>query len=167
MEYWDLYDSERKPLGRTIARGSQLGEGEFYICCEVWVVNSKGQFLITKRHPNKKAGNLWEFIGGGTLSGETTLISAQRELYEETGISANADELTLLATFTHKNYFMDIYVIHKDIQLSDLVLQPDEVVDAKWADIADINKMIDNGEFVHSVGVRFEMYKDKIGFNIK
>ena len=39
MELWDLFDSERKPLGRTHVRGEAFGEGEYYVCdlvdCEV------------------------------------------------------------------------------------------------------------------------------------
>lgn len=76
MEYWDLYDKDRKPLGRTHLRGDVFNEGEYYVCCEVWVINSEGKLLTTKRHPDKKAGNLWEFVGGGTLAGETTKQSA-------------------------------------------------------------------------------------------
>lgn len=105
MELWDLYDSERRPLNRTHMRGEAFAEGEYYVCAEVWVRNSKGEFLITKRHPNKKAGNLWEFTGGGTLAGESTKQSAGRELQEETGIQAKESELQLFVTYQHKNYF--------------------------------------------------------------
>ncbi len=162
MEYWDLYDSERKPLNRTHARGEAFAEGEYYVCVEVWVKNSKGQFLITKRHPDKKAGNLWEFTGGGTLAGEDTLQSAVRELKEETGIEADVEELELFATYRRKNYFQDLFLLRKDAALSDLVLQPDETVEARWATAEEIERMIGNGEFVHSVGVRFQMYKDLV-----
>ena len=86
MELWDLYDSERNPLGRTHVRGEAFAEGEYYVCVEVWIRNAKGEFLIQKRHPDKKAGNQWEFVGGGTLAGETTLQSAVREIGEETGV---------------------------------------------------------------------------------
>ena len=86
MELWDLYDSQRNPLNKTHERGQPFAEGEFYVCAEIWVKNSEGKFLITKRHPDKKAGNLWEFSGGGTLAGETTKKSTVRELEEETGI---------------------------------------------------------------------------------
>ena len=105
MEYWDLYDKDRNPLGRTHLRGEEFNEGEYYVCCEIWVVNSEGKLLTTKRHPDKKAGNMWEFVGGGTLAGETTKQSAVRELFEETGIRVAEDELTLLSTYTRKNYF--------------------------------------------------------------
>ena len=162
MEYWDLYDSERKPLGRTHLRGDKFEDGEFYVCCEIWVMNSEGCFLTTKRHPDKKAGNQWEFTGGGTLAGETTLKSAVRELSEETGISVSENELQLLTTYAHKNYFQDIFLLKKDVDLKDIVLQPDEAVDVKWASDEELQRMIDSGEFVYSVCKRYGLYKDLI-----
>ena len=163
MEYWDLYDSERKPLNRVHARGEAFAEGEYYVCAEVWVRNSKGLFLITKRHPDKKAGNLWEFTGGGTLAGESTLQSAVRELKEETGIDASEAELRLFATYQKKNYFLDLFLLNKDIDIVNIVLQPEETIDARWAAADEILQMIENGKFVHSVGVRFQMYRELVG----
>ena len=160
MELWDLYDSERRPLNRTHVRGEAFAEGEYYVCAEVWIRNSKGEFLITKRHPNKKAGNLWEFTGGGTLAGESTKLSAIRELQEETGIQAKESELQLITTYQHKNYFQDLFLLCKDIELSKVVLQPEETVDARWASEETILQMIENGEFVYSVGQRYKTYKD-------
>ena len=160
MELWDLYDKDRKPLNRTHVRGEAFAEGEYYVSCEIWVRNSKGEFLITKRHPDKKAGNLWEFAGGGTLAGETTTQSSVRELKEETGIQSQESELQLFATYQHKNYFLDLFLLNKDVEISDIVLQPGETIDAKWASEETILQMIDNEEFVYSVSLRFKTYKD-------
>ena len=160
MELWDLYDKDRKPLNRTHVRGEAFAEGEYYVSCEIWVRNSKGEFLITRRHPDKKAGNLWEFAGGGTLAGETTTQSAVRELKEETGIQSQESELQLFATYQHKNYFLDLFLLNKDVEISDIVLQPGETIDAKWASEETILQMIDNEEFVYSVSLRFKTYKD-------
>ena len=66
-EYRDVYDKNRVFQNRTILRCDKFKEGEYYVCCEVWLKNSKGELLITLRNPNKKAGGLWEFIGGGVL----------------------------------------------------------------------------------------------------
>ncbi len=162
MEYWDLYDSERTPLNRVRKRGEAFSEGEYYICSEVWVKDSKGRFLITKRHPDKKAGNLWEFTGGGTLAGESTLQSAVRELKEETGIDAGESELRLFATYRKKNYFQDLFLLSKDVDIADVVLQPDETVATRWAEVSEILQMIEKGEFVHSAGIRFQMYRDLV-----
>jgi len=61
-EYWDVYDRNRNPIGKTIKRGDPFGENEFYVSCEVWIVNSKNQMLVTQRHPDKKAGGQWSFL---------------------------------------------------------------------------------------------------------
>ena len=162
MELWDLYDSERNPLGRTHVRGEAFGDGEYYVCVEVWVRNSKGEFLIQKRHPDKKAGNQWEFAGGGTLAGETTLQSAVREIREETGIVCKEHELTFFATYRHKNYFLDLYLLRSDMDSKDYVPQPGETTEARWATEDDILQLIESGVFVYSVGVRFKTYRDQV-----
>ena len=162
MELWDLFDSERKPLGRTHVRGEEFGEGEYYVCVETWIRNSKGEFLIQKRHPDKKAGNLWEFVGGGTLAGETTLQSAVREVAEETGIAAKAHEFTFFATYQRKNFFQDLYLLRRDVDIKDIILRPDEAIDKRWATEEDILQLIANQEFVYTVGLRFEKYRDEV-----
>ncbi|MBR6643878.1 MAG: NUDIX domain-containing protein [Lachnospiraceae bacterium] len=125
--------------------------------------NSEGKLLMTQRHPDKKAGGLWEFTGGGVLAGETTTQAALRELEEELGVTAEEADLSLLAVYQHKNYFMDIYVAKKDVEASALVLQPDEVVDAKWLSHEEIVKMIQEKQVVWSVGLRYGMYAEKLG----
>ena len=159
-EYWDLYDAERKPLGRTIKRGDAFAEGEYYVCCEIWVRNSEGEFLVTKRHPNKKAGGLWEFTGGGVLSGETTKQAAVREAQEEIGLSVEESELSLLEVYQHKNYFMDIFVVKKDVEVNKLTLQAEEVVEAKWVSHEELLQMVETKQMVWSVGLRYQEYCD-------
>ena len=162
MELWDLFDSDRKPLGRTHVRGEAFAEGEYYVWVEAWIRNSKGEFLIQKRHPDKKNGNLWEFVGGGTLAGETTQQSAVREVAEETGILAAEQEFTFFATYRNKNYFGDLYLLRRDVDIKDIVLQPGEGIDARWATEEDILRLMETGEFVPSVGIRFTMYRDTV-----
>lgn len=162
-EYWDLYDANRNPLGRTIKRGDAFAEGEYYVCCEVWMQNSEGKLLMTQRHPDKKAGGLWEFTGGGVLAGETTKKAAFRELEEELGVTAKEKDLSLLDVYQHKNYFMDIFVAKMDVETSSLVLQRSEVVDAKWVSHEEILKMIEEKRVVWSVGLRYGMYSEKLG----
>ncbi len=159
-EYWDLYDENRNLLGRTIKRGDAFGEGEYHVACEMWVRGTDEKFLVTKRHPNKKAGGLWEFTGGGVLAGESSKQAAVRELKEEIGVAVEESDLKLLETYQHKNYFMDIFVVEKDVKLEDLVLQPEEVVDAKWVSAEELSEMIEAGEVVYSVGLRYKQYQE-------
>ena len=158
-EYWDLYDENRNPLGRTIKRGDAFAEGEYYVCCEIWIQNSNGQMLMTQRHPDKKAGGLWEFTGGGVLAGETTRQAAVREVKEELGVGIDETDLKLLEVYKHKNYFMDIYVVKKDFDIKSLVFEPDEVVDAKWVSREEIREMIIEKKVVKSVGYRYQLYQ--------
>lgn len=100
--------------GWKLVRKFELrGENEFYVCCEVWILNSRNQMLVIQRHPDKKAGGQWEFTGGGVLAGETTRLTATREVKEELGVCLHETELELLEVYKYKNYFMDIYVVKK------------------------------------------------------
>lgn len=161
-EYWDIYDKNRIFQNRTILRGAPFQEGDYYVSCEVWFINSKGEMLITLRNPNKKAGGLWEFVGGGVLAGETTAQASVREVKEEIGVDITEAELTYLYEYKHKNYFMDIYSVNKDVNIKDMVLDPTEATDAKWVTKEELQKIIDSGEFVRSVAQRYSMLKDKL-----
>ena len=161
-EYWDVYDKDRIFQNRTIRRGDVFKDGEYYVCCEVWLQNSKGEFLITQRHPDKKAGGLWEFVGGGVLAGETTAQAALREVKEEIGVSLTANELSLLYVYKHKNYFMDIYFVKKDVDIQSIVLDKNETIDAKWVSKEELLVMIENQEVVCSVVQRFKIFSDKL-----
>lgn len=161
-EYWDIYDKNRVFQNRTIRRGDVFRDGEYYVCCEVWFLNSKGEMLITQRHPAKKAGGLWEFIGGGVLAGETTAQAAVREVKEEIGVFLTENDLALLHVYCQKNYFMDIYLVNIDVDVKTVVLDENETVDAKWVSKADLQTMIVNQNVVRSVAQRYNMLKDKL-----
>lgn len=159
MELWDLYDEHRQPLGRTHVRGTEFNEGEYYVCAEIWVINSEGKILIQQRHPNKKLGGWWGFTGGGVTAGETTLQAAVREIEEEIGLQVEEEELHFLATFQAKNYFMDIYVVNKEVDTKDLTLQEDEVVDVRLVSPEEFKRMFEAGIIVKTCAKRYELYK--------
>lgn len=161
-EFWDVYDKDRVFQNRTIRRGDPFEEGEYYVSCEIWFQNSKGELLVTQRHPNKKCGGLWEFVGGGVLAGETTAQASVREVKEEIGISITENELTLLDVYKRKNYFLDIYLVKKDVSLDSITLGIEETVDAKWVSEKEWQTMIENKVVVRSVALRYEMFRSKL-----
>lgn len=88
MELWDAYDSQFHKLeGITLVRGQPLPDGVFHLTCDVLVRHTDGEYLITRRVPQKPYGGMWEATSGGSaLRGESAAECARRELREETGI---------------------------------------------------------------------------------
>lgn len=147
MELWDLYDAQRRPLGRTHVRGTPLKKGEYHLVVFAWVFNGRGQVLMTKRAPEKRSyPNLWEHTGGAAIAGETSLQAILRELREETGICARAEEMTLVDSYQRAGDFCDLYFLQKDVPLSALTMQKGETCDAKWVDRGELERMIAAGE---------------------
>ena len=69
-EFWDVRDAHGVKLGRLHERGTPMREGEYHLSVTVWIANSRGEFLISKRAPAKNSPNMWEPTGGGALAGE-------------------------------------------------------------------------------------------------
>ena len=81
MELWDLYDKDRRPLGRTHQRGLPVPPGAYHLAVIVVILNPKGEVLLTRRAPEKDAcPGWWENTGGSVLAGETSLEAITREL---------------------------------------------------------------------------------------
>ena len=64
-ELWDLYEEDRRPLGRAIPRGEPLPEGTYHLAVGIAVLNRQGEILLTQRSPEKDPhGGCWEIPGG-------------------------------------------------------------------------------------------------------
>jgi len=163
MEVWDLYDENRQPLRKTHPRGEPLSPGSYHIVVGVWVVNGRGQTLLTLRAPDKQPWpNTWENTGGSVVAGETSVAGAVRELAEETGIRAGEDELIFLHSLREGYAFHDHYLLRRDLPLDELTLQPGETVDAKWVTLAELDGMIASGEMNEPTGRRLREYREKL-----
>ena len=51
------------------------------------VIEKDGCYLLCKRPPHKRHGDMWEFPGGKIEEGETDFEAASRELAEELGVA--------------------------------------------------------------------------------
>ncbi len=47
-EYWDIYDENRVKTNRTIKRGDPFAEGEYYVCCEIWIMDVSSEMELNE-----------------------------------------------------------------------------------------------------------------------
>ena len=167
MELWDLLDENGRPLGQTHVRSEAMPQGRYHRTVDIYTVNSRGELLVTLRSPDKDLyPNYWEVTGGSAVAGEDSLTAARRELREETGIAATAEEMTFLMTNRGRTTLMDVYLVRKDVELSALTLQEGETVAAQWVTFAEWEGMIERGEVPEPVGRLYFAVKDKLLQNI-
>ena len=146
-EIWDIYDSERRLTGRTHRRMDPLPPDDYHLVVDVWLQNSKGEFLITKRAPNKGFPNMWECQGGSAAAGDDSLSAAVREVKEETGLDLNPEKGRCVLSLKRKNALHDIWLFRQDFEIADIKLQEGETIDAKYAELDEIFEMISRGRF--------------------
>lgn len=149
-ELCDIYDAQRKPTGRTKRRGEPLAPGDFRLVVLIWILNSRGEFLITKRAPNKGFPNLWECTGGSAVAGDDSLAAAIREVREETGLTVAPENGTRVLEITDDGTHFDVWLFRQDFDLRDVVLQDSETTDAKFATPDEIRELRRNGKFVRA-----------------
>ncbi|MCL2576092.1 MAG: NUDIX domain-containing protein [Defluviitaleaceae bacterium] len=164
-ELWDILDENGNKTGRLHKRGKPMADGDFHLVVHVWIVNSKGEFLISKRTANKNFPLMWECTGGSAVAGDDSLTTALKEVREELGIELKHENGEMFTSL--KRYcggcggydFVDVWVFRQDISVDDIIFQPDETCDAMWASKHKIIKMIDEGSFMDN---QFYTYIDKL-----
>lgn len=150
MEIWDLYDKDRIKTGETMIRGSKFKENTYHLVVHVCIFNLEGKMLIQQRQPFKDGWpNMWDItVGGSAVSGDTSQLAAEREVYEEIGYKLSLDGIRPSLTINFDKGFDDIYLIQKDVDISKLKLQYEEVQSVKWASKEEILSMIDEEIFI-------------------
>lgn len=148
MEKRDLYDINRKLTGGTIYKGEKIPKGNYIIVVLVMIQNSQGKFLIQKR--SKQKDGKYAATSGHVKTGETSIEGIITEIQEEIGLEVNPAELELLFSGREDStqVFFDLYYMKKDFQLSDLVLQEEEVESVSWKTIEEIEELIQKGTFL-------------------
>lgn len=160
-EYYDVLDVFRRPTGRVRPRGEALQDGEYRNGAEIWVFNTDGRLMITRRHPEKDAHpGKWECTGGLVRSGDSTFVAILREAEEEIGIAFAPGEVRRVATRLCGREYLDIYTARTDRPISSLRLQPDEVIDARYVTWDELRAMRDSGEFISFVYERLMEFRN-------
>ena len=133
-----------------MAKGEKFKKGAYHLVVHACIFNSKGEMLIQQRQPFKSGWpNMWDItVGGSAVSGETSQTAMERELFEEIGLKINLQNVQPHLTINFDVGFDDIYLLEKEIDKNDLVLQYEEVQQVKWATLEEIFKKLDDGTFI-------------------
>ena len=153
-EYWDVLNEQGEKTGKRLRRTAynQLASGEYHLVVHIWIINSKGEFLIQRRSRERlPMPGEWAATGGSVLSGEESQAAAIRELQEELGIRVLPGEIHYLRQFKRKNSIIDFWWARVDANLSSLTLDPNEVEEARWVSRSVLRQMIQQKQF-HNYG---------------
>lgn len=161
MEYFDVLNSLREPLGYKKTRDTILNSNEFNSGAELWIINDK-KLLMTQRSANKSHPGKWEVPGGCNKSNESTIDTIIREVFEEIGISIDKNSISLIGTHLYKKQFVDIYYTNLKVNIAYVKLQQDEIQNIKFVTKEEFNNMLRKDEIVLSVAKRELMFKDQL-----
>ena len=143
-EYLDLVDENNNVIGKAPRSEVRRKNLPHRGTC-IFIFNSKGEILITKRTVTKDVyPDLLEIGQGGAVSyGEEYEYSAKREVGEEVGISN--PKLEYLFDFHWQDeYNNSFWKVYKCIYDGDIKMQPEEVEDFFFISVDKLNDMIEN-----------------------
>ena len=155
MEWNDIYDKQRNLTGRVHRRGTRWRPGEYGLVVCVWVYDGKGNLLLTRRAKGKSFAGTWENSGGAAKAGESSREAIVRELFEETGIRAEAEEFEFIGSDRDRSTHFDFYCLKRDTPLTKIVLLPGETDGVQWASLEQVRAMVATGEICKVIGRQF------------
>lgn len=162
MEIWDILDEDGNITGKTINKdeGVMIPKGMYHQGADVWIINSEKKILIQKRAPQKRLEpNLWAMTGGSVIKGESALDTIRRETKEELGIELEVEKAIKIHHYKTGNVWLDEYIVEQEIDLSDIIMQVEEVSDVKFVSFDEIEKLYENNMFMKN---RWEFVREEI-----
>ena len=165
-EIWDLYDEQGNKTGETWerSRAKEIPEGRYHIVCDILIRHRDGEFLLTRRDPNKEPypGCLEASAGGSVLAGETPEEGARREMKEETGLETDKLEQISVTHRPGSKAFIYAWLAVVDCAKTAVRLQEGETVDYMWVDQGMFLKMMDADPVLMIQYPRYKPYLDQL-----
>ncbi|XP_026454740.1 nudix hydrolase 3-like [Papaver somniferum] len=123
-EHFDVLTKTGEKTGITKPRSHVHRDGDYHRAVHVWIyAETTGELLVQRRADNKDSyPGLWDISSAGHISaGDSSLVSARRELQEELGVTLPNDAFELIFVFLHEavtnngnfinNEFNDVYLV--------------------------------------------------------
>ncbi|XVE91177.1 hypothetical protein DITRI_Ditri20bG0133400 [Diplodiscus trichospermus] len=184
-EYLDVLTKTGEKTGVSKPRQDVHRDGDYHRAVHVWIfAESTQELLLQKRTDSKDSWpGLWDISSAGHISaGDSSLISAQRELQEELGVLLPKDAFELIFTFADEcvtnngkfinNQYNDVYLVTTldPIPLEAFTLQDTEVSDVKYISYVEYRSRLakEDPEYVpHDVNKQYGLLFDIISRRYK
>ncbi|GFP79378.1 nudix hydrolase 3 [Phtheirospermum japonicum] len=165
-EHFDILTKTGEKTGISKPRSDVHRDGDYHRAVHIWIfAESTQQLLLQKRAECKDSwAGLWDISSAGHISaGDSSLVTARRELHEELGIKLPNDAFELLFVFLQEsvtnggkfinNEYNDVYLVTtKDpIPLEAFTLQESEVSTVKYISLEEYRSLLakEDPQYVH------------------
>ena len=138
-----LMSPDGKQIGTATREECHRNGGKLHWGFVLFITNSKGELLITKRAATKTCGaGLWDgSVVSHQLPNETVLDSMKRESLEEVGIAITQAQEVGHFIYTQgfgtysENEYCSVYMMQSD---ATVVIDPKEVSESKWVRVPEL-----------------------------
>ncbi|KAK6129885.1 hypothetical protein DH2020_036356 [Rehmannia glutinosa] len=156
-EYFDVLTKTGEKTGISKPRGAVHRDGDYHRAVHVWIFAESTQELVLQRRAECKDSwaGLWDISSAGHISaGDSSLVTARRELHEELGIKLPKDAFELLFVFLQEcvindgrfinNEYNDVYLVTTidPIPLEAFTLQESEVSAVKYVYLEEYRSLL-------------------------
>lgn len=152
-EMFDVLNEWGEYTGEVASRDRCHTEGLWHRAVYGFDIDKNKNVLLQKRSASKKAWpNMWDVtVGGHVDAGEFGRQALIREAKEELGLDITDDDIKYLVGSTSidtakgiNKHYNECYLILKDVDISEIKLQKEEVSEVRYFSKAEILERIDN-----------------------
>ena len=153
-ELIDILDALGQSTGQVCTREEVHKRGLWHKEVAVWIANDNNELLFQKRSQNKVTNpGKWALCAGHVCVVESSVMTAIKEAYEELGLMMHEKDLTFFTTTRvsekgidgiENNFFGDMFFYRTNKDISEFVIQKEEVDKIKYIGYGELKAQIQN-----------------------